>query len=71
MPWGAFRWLPLWYEVEEAENYCHKAQQDKSVHTQEDYPTNIVLQGKEKERGRSVGILAYISKIVFFAWSIN
>ena len=63
MPWGPFRRLSLWYEVEEAKHNCHKAKQEKSIHTQKDYPTDIVLHGRTKEREAAIGIMAQIDKM--------
>ena len=51
VPWGPLLRLSLWYEVKEAKNNCHKAKQEKGIHTQEDYPTNVILQGERKGRG--------------------
>ena len=50
MSWRPFLRLSLWYEVEEAKNNCHKAKQEKDIHTQKDHPTNIIL-----HRGESGG----------------
>ena len=63
MPWRPFCRLSLRYEVEEAKHNCHKAKQEKSIHTQKDYPTDVVLQGRKKEREGAIGIMAQINKM--------
>lgn len=51
MPWGPLVRLSLWYKVEEAEDNCHKTQQKKDKHAQEDHTSDVILQGGEEGKG--------------------